>query len=54
MAKYWMTIEKVTHYLHEVEADSLEEAKALFENNESTCIDEQETWNETDIELGRD
>ena len=48
--KYTLTYEKVTHYRHEVDADSIEQAKQLFDSNESWCVDEQETWNTTDIE----
>lgn len=51
MPKYHRWIESTAHYLHEVEADSIEQAKALFETNDSWCIDEQHTWNTTDIEL---
>jgi hypothetical protein len=51
MPKYQLTYERVTHYLHEVEAPNLEEANELFDKNLSSCIDEQETWNTTDIEL---
>jgi hypothetical protein len=50
MPKYQLTYERVTHWLHEVEANTLEEAKELFERNLSSCIDEQESWNTTDIE----
>lgn len=51
MAKYQMTYERVTHWLHEVEADTLEEAQEIFDKNLSSCIDEQESYNKTDIEL---
>ena len=51
MPKYQLTYERVTHWLHEVEAKNLEEAKKLFERNLSSCIDEQESYNTTDIEL---
>lgn len=50
MPVYQLTYERVTHYRHEVEADTLEQAKELFDKNLSSCVDEQETWNTTDIE----
>lgn len=50
MPKYQMTYERVTHWLHECEANSPEEAKEIFERNDSVCIGEQETWNTTDID----
>jgi hypothetical protein len=48
--KYTLTYENVIHHRHEVEAGSLEEARRLFDTNESVCVDTQETWNTTDIE----
>lgn len=50
MPKYQQWIEVTTHYLHEVEAPSLEEAKKLFETNMSSCVDEQNTVHLTEIE----
>ena len=50
MPTYQRWIEATTHYLHEVEASSPEEAKKLFETNMSTCVDEQSTVHLTDIE----
>lgn len=50
MPKYQRTYECTNHYLHEVEADSLEEAIRLFEADESVCIDTQKTWFTTDID----
>lgn len=50
MKKYTLTYENVIQHRHEVEAGSLEEARRLFDTNESVCVDTQETWNTTDIE----
>lgn len=50
MPKYQVWYERVTHWLHEVEAESPEEAKLLFEQNMGTCVDEQETYNRSDVE----
>ena len=50
MPKYQMTYERVTHWLHECEANSLEEAKEIFGRNGGSCIGEQETHNKTDID----
>lgn len=50
MPTYQMWREKVTHYCYEVEANSIEEAEELFDNDDLEPVDEQETWNTTDIE----
>lgn len=51
MPTYTMTYEMVTHHVHEVEAESEAMAKILFHTNQSNCVDTQESWNTTDIEL---
>ena len=41
---FYRWISRETGYLHQVEADSYDEAEQKFEKNESVCIDEKETW----------
>lgn len=50
MAKYRMIQETVTHRYFDVEAQSLDEAKKLFEEGWYQQTDVQETNNTTDIE----
>ncbi len=53
MPKYACWIEVTQHYYHEVDADTIEEAKAKVDRNESTCTDSQESVNVTDLEIIR-
>ena len=53
MPKYGFWREVTQHYYHEVDADTIEEAKILADKNESTCTDSQETVNVTDLEIIR-
>lgn len=41
---FYRWISRETGYLHQVEADSYDDAEQKFEKNESVCIDEKETW----------
>lgn len=50
MAKYTKFYETITHTTVQVEAQDLDEAQWLFDNEKGTIIDVQETWNTLDIE----
>jgi hypothetical protein len=54
VAKYTITYEEVIHREYHVEADSLEQAQLMFDNDEGTLEGSQESFNATDIELVED
>jgi hypothetical protein len=41
----------ITQHIHEVDAEDEDTARALFETNQSWCVDTKESCIETDIEL---
>lgn len=51
MNKYTMTYIMITQHIHEVDAEDEDTARALFETNQSWCVDTKESCIETDIEL---
>lgn len=43
----WIVVQQT--YLHEVEAHTVEEARALFDANESVCVDKVDKWEQSDV-----
>jgi hypothetical protein len=51
MPTYTMTHILITQHIHEVDAEDEDTARALFETNQSWCVDTKESHLETDVVL---
>jgi hypothetical protein len=43
----WIVVQQT--YLHQVEAHTVEEARAMFDANESVCIDQVDKWEQSEV-----
>ena len=43
----WVVVQQTS--LHEVEAYTVEEARALFDANESVCVDKVDKWEQSEV-----